>query len=128
MTTCDLSSPDATCPRCGFVSKFRGAIRRCRKPAPRVCGPGCQLRRLLEWWGIRDDGRCGCSEFASQMDTWGPAGCAAREDDILGHLAEAAVRRGLPFVPLAARVLIRRAIAAAQQEIAAGGTDAPPAG
>ena len=128
MISCDLSSPDATCPRCGFRSKIRGAIRRCRKPAPRVCGPGCHLRRLLEWWGIRGDGRCGCSEFASRMDAWGPAGCAAREDEILGHLAEAAVRRGLPFVPLAARVLIRRAIAAAEQEIAAGGTVTPPPG
>lgn len=113
---CDLSSPDLICPRCGFRSKVRGAIRRCRKPTPRTCGPGCQLRRLLEWWGIRDDGRCGCSEFAAQMDAWGPDRCSEREDEILGHLAEASVRRGLPFVPIAARALLRRAIALAREE------------
>lgn len=82
------------------------------------CGPGCQLKRLLSWWGIRDDGTCGCDAFAAQMDSWGPDGCAAREDEILGHLAEAAVRRGLPFVPPAARVLIRQAIANASKEVA----------
>jgi hypothetical protein len=116
---CDLSTPDATCPRCGFVSKVRGAIRQCRAPVPTVCGPGCHLKRLLAWWGIRDDGRCGCSDFAAQMDQWGPDGCAAREDDILGHLAEASVKRGLPFLPPAARLLIRQAIAAARREAAA---------
>lgn len=122
---CDLSAPDATCPRCGFVSKVRGAIRQCRAPVPTLCGPGCQLRRTLEWWGIRDDGTCGCDEFAAEMDRWGPDGCAAREDDILAHLAEAAVRRGLPFIPPAARLLIRQAIAAARRDAAA--TPAPAA-
>jgi len=115
---CDLSTPDATCPRCGFVSKVRGAIRTCRRPPPRICGPGCRLSRSLAWFGIRDDGRCGCAEFAAQMDAWGPDGCEAREDEIIGHLAEAAVRRGLPFVPAAARLLVRQAIAAARRETA----------
>jgi hypothetical protein len=71
MTRCDLSAPDATCPQCGFVSKIRNAIRQCRKPLPTTCGPGCQLRRTLSWWGIRDDGKCGCDSFAAQMDAWG---------------------------------------------------------
>ena len=113
---CDLSSPDATCPRCGFVSKVRGAIRQCRKPAPRICGVGCHLARLLSWFGIRDDGKCGCEEYAAQMVAWGPDGCADREDEILGHLAVASVKRGLPFVPPAARLLIRQAIANARRE------------
>ena len=116
MIPCDLTSPDATCPRCGFVSKVRGAIRQCRKPAPRICGVGCHLARLLAWFGIRDDGKCGCHEFSAQMDAWGPDGCAEREDEILGHLAVASVKRGLPFVPPAARLLIRQAIANARSE------------
>ena len=126
MISCDLTSPDATCPRCGFVSKVRGAIRACRKPAPRLCGVGCHLARLLSWFGIRDDGRCGCEEYAAQMDAWGPDGCAEREDEILGHLAVASVKRGLPFVPPAARLLIRQAIANARREATpAPGDDRP---
>lgn len=105
------------CPACRAVAP-PNARRHHECSGVEQCGPGCQLRRLLEWWGIRDNGRCGCDAFAHQMDLWGPAGCAAREEEILGHLAEAAVRRGLPFVPLAARALVRRAIQAAREEVA----------
>ena len=128
MTRCDLSSPDATCPRCGFVSKFRNAIRQCRKPAPTICGPGCQLRRTLSWWRVRDDGSCGCHEYAAQMDAWGPDGCEARIDEIVAHLVEQAAKRSvfLSAVPSAAVVIVvRRAIDAARAEAASA---TPPPG
>ncbi len=114
MTRCDLSSPDATCPRCGFVSKVRGAIRQCRKPLPTTCGPGCQLRRSLAWWGIRDDGKCGCDSFAAKMDAWGPDECFRRIEEIVSHLREAAEKKGLPFLATAARIMVGRAIEAAR--------------
>jgi hypothetical protein len=116
MTRCDLSAPDATCPRCGFVSKFRGAIRQCRKPPPTTCGPGCHLRRTLAWWGIRDDGSCGCDSFAAKMDAWGPDECWKRIEEIVSHLREAAEKKGLPFIATAARVMVGRAIEAARAE------------
>jgi hypothetical protein len=115
---CDLSAPDATCPRCGFVSKFRNAIRQCHKPAPTTCGPGCQLRRSLSWF-VRDDGKCGCTEYAAQMDAWGPDGCEARIDEIVAHLVEQAAKKSvfLGAVPSAAvTVVVRRAIEAARAE------------
>jgi len=115
MTRCDLSAPDATCPRCGFVSKVRNAIRQCRKPAPTTCGPGCQLRRSLAWWGIRDDGKCGCTEYAAQMDAWGQD-CWDHLEEIVEHLRGAAEKKGLPFVATAARILVARAIDAARRE------------
>jgi hypothetical protein len=114
MTRCDLSAPDATCPRCGFVSKVRNAIRQCRKPLPTTCGPGCQLRRSLSWWGIRDDGSCGCDSFAAKMDAWGPDECWKRIEEIVEHLREAAEKKGLPFVATAARIMVGRAIEAAR--------------
>jgi hypothetical protein len=113
VTLCDLSAPDATCPRCGFVSKFRNAIRQCRKPAPTTCGPGCQLRRTLAWWGIRDDGSCGCDSFAAKMDAWGQ-GCWDHMEEIVSHLREAAEKKGLPFIAPAARIMVGRAIEAAR--------------
>jgi hypothetical protein len=108
---CDLTAPDATCLRCGFVSKVRGAIRQCRAPAPTHCGPGCQLRRTFAWFGIRDDGSCGCAEFAAKMDAWGPA-CWQHMEEIVDHLREAAAKRGLPFIATAARIAVARAIQA----------------
>ena len=118
MTRCDLSSPDATCPHCGFVSKVRNAIRQCRKPLPTICGPGCQLRRTLSWF-VRDDGKCGCTEFAAQMDRWGDD-CWAHLEEIVEHLRGAAAAKGLPFVATAARILVARAIDAARREQAHG--------
>jgi hypothetical protein len=117
MTRCDLSSPDATCPQCGFVSKVRNAIRQCRKPLPTTCGPGCQLRKTLSWF-VRDDGKCGCTEFAAKMDAWGPTECLRRLEEIVEHLREAAATKGLPFLATAARMMVARAIEAARQELA----------
>ena len=125
---CDLSSPDATCPHCGFASKVRNAIRQCRKPAPTTCGPGCQLRRTLSWF-VRDDGKCGCTEYAAQMDVWGSDGCERRMDEIVAHLVEQAAKRSvfLGAVPSAAVVIVvRRAIDAARAEAAAGNLKPPP--
>ena len=120
MTRCNLSGPDATCPRCGFVSKVRGAIRHCTTPAPETCGPGCQLKRSLAWWGIRDDGKCGCDSYAAQMDAWGPDQCFRRIEETVEHLQEAAAIKGLPFLATAARMMVARAIEAAEQEQAHG--------
>lgn len=118
---CDLSSPDATCPRCGFKSKVRNAIRQCRKPAPTTCGPGCQLRRTLAWWGIRDDGSCGCHAYAAQMDAWGDD-CWNHLEEIVEHLRGAAEKKGLPFLATAARIMVARAIDAARREAHAEAT------
>jgi hypothetical protein len=117
---CDLSAPDATCPRCGFVSKVRGAIRQCRKPKPNLCGPGCQLQRTLGWFGLKDDRTCRCKAYAAQMDAWGPDECIRRIEEIVQHLREAAAKRGLPFLATAARIAIGRAVEAARQEMSHG--------
>jgi len=119
MSRCDLSTPDATCPRCGFVSKIRGAIRQCTVPVPETCGPGCQLRRTLSWLGVRDDGSCGCGEYAAKMDAWGPDGCEAMLDEIVAHLVEQAAKRSviLGAIPSAVVVpIVRIAIDAARRE------------
>jgi len=90
------------------------------------CGPGCQLKRLLAWWGLRDDGQCGCSEFAAQMDAWGPTECLRRMKKIIEHLRQAAATKGLPFLATAARMMTARAIEAAQQELDHATQEAKP--
>ena len=95
------------------------------------CGPGCQLRRTLAWWRVRDDGSCGCHEYAAQMDAWGPDGCEARMDEIVAHLVEQAEKRGVILGAIAAAsatTLVRRAIDDARAEAAAATPATPPPG
>ena len=84
----------------------------------RPCGPGCQLKRLLENLGLTAAPGCKCEERAAVMDVWGPDECETRVDEIAGWLNEEAVRRGLPFVDMAARLLIKRAIHFARNHLA----------
>jgi len=111
------------CVRCGAaVRSCTGTIwATCGRPLQSVsfCGPGCQLRRSLEWWGIRDDGSCGCDSYAAQMDAWGDD-CWAHLEEIVEHLRGAAAAKGLPFLATAARIMVARAIDAAKQEQAHG--------
>jgi hypothetical protein len=79
------------------------------------CGPGCQLRRTLSWF-VRNDGKCGCTEYAAQMDAWGPDECLRRIEEIVEHLRQAAEKKGLPFIATAARIMVGRAIEAARAE------------
>jgi hypothetical protein len=97
------------------VTITRADYNRLREKFCLLCGPGCQLRRTLAWWGIRDDGKCGCTEFSAQMDAWGQ-GCWDHLEEIVEHLRGAAEKKGLPFVATAARILVARAIDAARRE------------
>ena len=81
-------------------------------------GPGYYLKRSLSWFGLRDDGTCGCDEHAAQMDRWGPDGCEEHMDEILGWLREAQAKR-LPLVPWvdwSARSAVKAAILAARRD------------
>jgi predicted Fe-S protein YdhL (DUF1289 family) len=49
------------------------------------------------------------------MDAHGCDWCEANSDEIVGWLRESAAERGLPFLDVAARLLVRRAIANARK-------------
>ena len=109
------------CELCGYSSSGVRPNRwhQCPAYAPTICGPGCQLRRTLAWWRIRDDGSCGCHEYAAQMDADGPDGCERRIDEIVAHIVEQAEKRGVILGAIAAATattLVRRAIDAARAE------------
>lgn len=110
------------CQACGVVvrSTTGNIYRQCAPLLATLCGPGCQLKRTLEWWGIRDNGTCGCTEYAAQLDQWGPDECIRRIEEIVEHLRGAAAKRGLPFLATAARIAIGRAVEAARQEMSHG--------
>jgi hypothetical protein len=84
--------------------------------APRD-GPGTELAKLLAGWPfyLTSTPDCPCREHAEQMNAWGPDECERQLPRIVAWLRDQASRRGLPFSDLAARLLIRRAIAKARK-------------
>jgi hypothetical protein len=86
-----------------------------RKPRPLGYGPGTELKRLLGRIGIKAEPGCKCTARAEEMDRRGCEWCEANIPTIVGWLREEATKRGLPFVDVAGRVLVRRAISNARR-------------
>lgn len=82
-------------------------------------GPGTELKKLLSRIGIVATPNCKCTARAKHMDAMEaqePGWCEANIDTVVGYLREAAADRGLPFLDVAGRVLVRRAISNARKE------------
>ena len=73
-------------------------------------GPGTELKRLLKTIGITTTPNCSCNARARVMDGNGCDWCEANVDTIVGWLREEATKRRLPFVDVAGRLLVKRAI------------------
>jgi hypothetical protein len=89
-------------------------------PAP-AYGPGTELKKLLSRIGITATPNCSCNARVKHMDAMEkqePGWCERNIDTVVGYLREAAADRGLPFLDVAGRVLVRRAISNARKELA----------
>ena len=86
-----------------------------------AAGPGTELSTLLKRFGIEPSPTCACRAKAAEMDAWGCDECSKPEriEEVLAVMREEAKVRGLPFVDIAGRVLVRRAIANARRKEAA---------
>lgn len=103
-----------SCP-CGYAASGPApSLHECRLTPP--CGPGCQLSRLLAWWGVGKAPGCRCAAHAAQMDAWGVDVCQQHLTTILGWLREEAGSRGLPWLDAVGRLFVQRAIDAARRE------------
>jgi len=112
MIDCDFSSDDRVCPHCGFRAGGANWRRNC--PGRLQSGVGSILARWLKGIRIKPAEGCACLRRQRELDIRGPDWCAANLVVIVGWLREEAGRRGLPFIESAARLLVRRAIAAAR--------------
>jgi hypothetical protein len=75
------------------------------------CLAGTALSALLKKFGINPDEKgCKCRLHAAHMDAAGCDWCEQNIETIVGWLREEATKRGLPFVDVAGRLLVRRAI------------------
>ena len=89
--------------------------------APPTHGPGTELKKLLARVGIVAADSCPCNARAAEMDRREqetPGWCEANLDTIVGWLREQAEARGLPFLDVAGRLLVRRAISNARKAAA----------
>jgi len=82
------------------------------QPPPPIAttGPGAELKRLLKLIDITASPNCSCNARAREMDARGVDWCEANIDTIVGWLREEAAKRKLPFVDMAGRLLVKRAI------------------
>ena len=89
------------------------------EPPPLSFGPGTELKSLLAGWPFRIVATpdCKCTSRAAYMDAKGCDWCESPEGmaEIMGFLREAAEERGLPFLDLPARLLVKRAISNARK-------------
>jgi hypothetical protein len=111
------------CQKCGYVASHLPTFRHCEPPTSDIVRsakaslPGTELHSLLRRFGIEPTPTCACRAKAAQMDAWGPDECSKPEriDEVVAVMREEAEARGLPFLDLAGRLLVRRAIANARR-------------
>jgi hypothetical protein len=137
ITACQFSahSEGWLCVRCGRLVRAKLAsppVAACgqRRKAPEPHGPGTELKKLLKRVGITATPNCSCNARARRMDeeeVREPGWCEAHLDEIVGWLREEATKRGLPFVDMAGRVLVKRAISNARKAEARRAKEAQPA-
>jgi hypothetical protein len=109
---CDYDHHSMRCQTCGHKARRLPAFRTCagvHRPPP-GCRAGKQLKRLLAAIGINETPGCSCASRAQVMDGNGCDWCEANIDTIVGWLREEAAKRKLPFVDMAGRLLVKRAI------------------
>jgi hypothetical protein len=114
------------CAVCGHVATVSGLVRECGiataragkqsvaeiPPQRPTRGPGTELSRLLKRFGIQPTPTCQCRAKAAEMDAWGPdeASKPERIAEVVAVMRAEAEARGLPFLDVAGRFLIKRAI------------------
>lgn len=78
-------------------------------------GPGTELKKMLTKIGITATPTCSCNKRAQVMDDNGIEWCKNNVDKIVGWLREEATKRKLPFIDLAGKIIVKRAISLAEK-------------
>jgi hypothetical protein len=99
---------------CGLEVRSTRAIAYHQCPVPP--GPGTELKALLKTIGIVASPTCSCNKRARVMDEKGGDWCEEHIGEIDGWLAEEARKRGLPYLSIAGRALIRLAVRRARKK------------
>jgi hypothetical protein len=98
-------------------SKYRGPKTKAAKIEPH--GPGTELKALLKRVGIVASPGCSCNTRAKLMDAnelKEPGWCEKNLETICDWLQEEATKRKLPFLRMAGKILVRKAIRNARKK------------
>lgn len=79
-------------------------------PRTQPLGAGTELKKILKKFGIEATSNCSCNSKAKLMDDQGVEWCENNIEIIVGWLKEEANKRGLPFIDIAGRILVKKAI------------------
>ena len=99
-------------------SEYYPRVSRLPEPAPiPTSGPGTELSKLLKRFGISPTPTCQCRAKQQQMDLWGCDECERPERiaEVVAVMRSEAEARGLPFLDMAGRLLVKRAISNARR-------------
>ena len=112
---CDTCGIEVSCISCSCKRNcdgFADAEAASASPPPPTHGPGTELSKLLKRFGIEPTPTCQCRAMSQKMDQWGCDECERPEriDEVVKVMREEATARGLPFIDIAGRMLVRRAI------------------
>ena len=78
-------------------------------------GAGTELKKLLGKIGIKASPSCSCNKRVIVMDNNGIEWCENNIDTIIEWLKEEATKRKLPFIDMAGRMLVKKAISNAKK-------------
>lgn len=105
------------CKNCGAHTKNRHTrtYRKCGLGLPSGFS-GTHLKMMLSKIGLSATEGCKCNSRAAHMNRMGDDWCEQNIDTIVSWLREEASNRGLPFLDVVGRMLVRRAISNARKE------------
>jgi hypothetical protein len=89
-----------------------------RNQAPQS-GPGTELKALLSMIGITSSPDCQCNQrarFMDEIEVKEPGWCESNLETICDWLQEEATKRNLPFLRMAGKILVRKAIRNARKK------------
>jgi len=104
-----------------LIRKYRPREQRPRPPKTEEIGhgPGTELKALLKRVGIVASPGCSCNTRAKLMDAnelKEPGWCEKNLETICDWLQEEATKRKLPFLRMAGKILVRKAIRNARKK------------
>lgn len=99
-----------------MIKKLRAMFPKTLEDHP--YGPGTMLSQMLSTIGITSSPTCKCKQRAIEMNEKGSDWCEQNIDTILEWMKEESVKRGIPFVSTAAKLMVNRAIAKSRKLLA----------